>query len=872
MFATMFQRWIPIAVAALLPVWLDAASIGDEFLPRLTAVTLSSDQVHPGDTLYSRFEFVNDGTAPSDADYTVFVHVRPAIAGDPDVQPGTGADFRPLTPTFVWLPGAVVSHESHPILIPKTMPPGRYNVLVGFFEPGAGERHKLANDDLAVAGQRYRIASFEVLADDVPLKGKPVEARWRDTAGCTPVDLELAKLPVAATTEIASGELKIVLSASQPRVHRFELPDGRRMTGDASGYPLRARICRTSDDRYRTVCLRDAACCSVQRKDGEVRYSIRVHDEGKPAAVFDVVFRVDGNVLRVRIENVKEEPGFLLMDVWLPQLVSARTPNGELVLPTQSGRLVHLNRSAPGLHTIGMNWFEMDLCGAVIDNGCAASIRTRDWDNELEARVSGAGGQLVGGYAVRLALRAEARGKAAKIQLARTPGVEVAVLGASQGQTPVGWIDAAKSLRREVKGSANPLYRDAYIYKIFCDSPGSRDFTTFDDAVHLIRKIHELAPWLKQIVYLVGWQYEGHDTGYPATDRFNQRLGGLDGLRRAAEAAAKYNAVLSYHDNFDDAYRTSPQWDENFIARNAEGGLQLGGVWAGGQSYILAFNKYSQKAGVERVRRTVSQMPVRDSYHIDVLSAVPMRRDYHPQFPESTSDSLAGKCAIVREFNRLGVDVTSEGFTAPFVGVIGHSWHLWRNEDPLFAGDEPIPFIPMIYHGGPTTYGRGNPNAEYASDSALYGASYSTDLSKNVDVHEIAEPIYLVVAPWTCLRERKIEGFQRQGDVSRVTYAEDTFVEVNRATRQCKVVVDGATLLEDGLVVVRKADLLAIYAQTARRAQVELPLPLRDMPLVITNACTGEDITARSQSAGGAVTIDLPAREPVVIRAPRKQE
>ncbi len=91
----------------------------------------------------------------------------------------------------------------------------------------------------------------------------------------------------------------------------------------------------------------------------------------------------------------------------------------------------------------------------------------------------------------------------------------------------------------------------------------------------------------------------------------------------------------SYHDNFDDAYRDSPRWDESLIARDSQGGLQQGGVWAGGQSYIIAFQ--------------------------------------------------------------------SEGLTAPFVGVIGHSWHLWRNNDPVFKGEESIPFIPMIYHGGPTT-------------------------------------------------------------------------------------------------------------------------------------------------------------------------
>ena len=856
-----------MCVAAAPLIFCGHGRSAEGFLPQLTALDLAADQLHPGETLDARYEFVNLGTSPADGEHVVFVHLRPALDGDPDVGPATGADFRPLTPTFAWLPRAVVREDRHPIRIPGDFPPGRYHVLIGLYEPETGQRQNLANDNLAVAGQRYRVATVEVLADNVAARGKPIQARWRDTAGWPLADAESVRLPAGPVTQVDSGDLKVTLSSAQPRVLEYELAQGPKLLGDSSGYPLRARICRTADDRYRTVCLRDTAGFSLQQPDA-ARYSIRVCDQEQLAASFALVIRVQANVLEVRIESVKEESGYLLMDVWLPQLVSVRSPGGQLVVPTQSGRLVHLDRTAPGQHSIGLNWFEADLCGAVIGDGCAAALRTRDWDNELEARVSGAAPQLAGGFSVRLALRAEARGPAAKVRLAETPGVELAVVRGADGSGPT-WIDAAKWLRRDVAGGPNPLYQDTYIYKIFCDAPGATDFTTFEDALGVIRRVHELAPWLKQVVYLVGWQYQGHDTGYPATDQINERLGGLAGLRRAAVEAAKYNAILSYHDNFDDAYRDSPRWDETLIARDSQGGLQRGGVWAGGQSYIIALDKYARQAGLERIRRTVGQMPVRDSYHIDVLSAVPMRRDYHPQTPESTRDSLAGKFALIREFNRLGIDVTSEGFTAPFVGVIGHSWHLWRNSDPVFAGEEPIPFIPLIYHGGPTTYGRGNPNANYPQESSLYGATYSTDWTKHVTPHEMAEPIYLVVAPWTYLRHRRMQDYQRRGSVCRVVYAADTFVEVNEATGQWRVVVDGTPVVEDGLVVVRRGDLVAVYAQTERRAKIELPPSLRGARLRITNACTGKELTTQVEMTQDSATMTVPARDPVLIRAVR---
>jgi hypothetical protein len=863
------RQLVTMAVATTALLMAAHVVAAENFVPQLTAFELSSDQVHPGEMLLASYEFVNTGTTPASGECHVFVHVRPAAPGDPDVPPAAGDDFLPATPTFVWRPRGVVRQREQRIKIPKDFPPGRYRLLIGIFDPNNGQRYRLANDDLAASGHRYRLAEFAVLPKEKPLAGKPIAVRWRDTTGLPDAEEDAAWRPDEKAIQLDSGSLRVVLSAIRPVVLGYELRGGQGLSGDLSGYPLRARIDRVDGGKSIMVCLTDPASFSLRQHGAEARYSVHVRQQETVAARFDLVFRLQGNVLRVGVENVREEAGFLLMDVFLPQLAGTRGPAGQLVMPTQGGRLIPLGQSAPGRHTIGMNWFEMDLCGAVVGKGCAAAIRTRDWDNELEVRVAGASGKLYGGYAVRLALRADAEAKAAKIRLAQCPSVQVAILE-NAGAGPVTWVDVAKWLRRDVKGSPNRLYQDTFLYKVFCDSPGAKDYTTFDEALGVIRKVHELAPWLKQVVYLVGWQYRGHDSGYPATDQINSRLGGIEGLRRLSAAAAKYNAILSYHDNFDDAYRDSPRWDASLIARDRYGELRKGGVWAGGQSYILAFKKYAEKAGVARVQRTVGQMPVRDSYHIDVLSAVPLRRDYNPLAPESTQDSLEGKCAIIREFNRLGVDVTSEGFTAPFVGIIGHAWHFWCSHEPQFVGEEPIPFIAMVYHGGPTTYGHGGqPTPMFRQESVLCGASYSTDWGKHTNSHAMAEALYLIVAPWTYLRDRQMQDYQRHGDHCRVSYGADSYVEVNRSNGQWRVVVDGAAIVENDLAVVPKGNLLAVYARTARQAKVKLPVEMAGQDLQITNACTGEDLTGRAEVAGGVVTLDLPAGEPLLIRATR---
>jgi hypothetical protein len=858
-----FSLLTMIAVTAMLTTGGVAA--GEDFRPQLTAFELASDQVHPGETLVGSYEFVNVGTAPASGEYAMFVHVRPAAPGDPDGKPAVGQDLSPATPTFAWLPNTVVRQKAQTLKIPADFPPGRYRLLIGVFDPQTGHRYKLTNDDLATTATRYRLADIEVVSKKRPLAGKPLASRWRDTAGLPDAEEAFVRQrPVDPPIELDNGKLRVRLSAARPVVLGYELPCGKKLGGDQSGYPVRVRLGRGDGGKTQMLFLSDRACFSLRRQGDEARYAVQVRQQDAVAASFDVVYRLEGNVLQVGVEKVREEAGFRLLDVLLPQLISAAGPTGQLVVPTQAGRLVRLDRSAPGRHVIKMDWNETDLCGVLVGEGVAAAIRTRDWDNELEARVSG-GKTLSGGFAARLALRADADAKAAPIQLAVSPSVQIALL--EKPGSEVTWVDAAKWLRQDVKGTPNPLYRDTVIYKIGCDTPGAKDYTTFDEALGIIRKMHQVAPWLKQVVYLVGWQYHGHDTGYPATDQINARLGGIEALRRVAAEAAKCNAVLSYHDNFDDAYRDSPRWDERLIARDPHGELQKGGIWAGGQSYILACKKYAAAAGLERVRRTVGQMPVRESYHLDVLSAVPIRRDYHRSAPESTRDSLEGKYAIIREFNRLGIDVTSEGFTAPFVGKIGHSWHFWRRDDRVFAGEEPIPFVAMIYHGGPTTYGHSASSPNLVQECLLDGAACAAGGGKKTKLTELAERLYLVVTPWTYLRERRMQDYQRQGSLCRVIYGPDTFVEIDRSNGGYRVVVDGATIVENGLTVAPKGDLVAVYAQTARQAKIRLPAAFQGRELRATNTCTGEEQPLRAETPSPAVTLNLPAGEPLLVRA-----
>lgn len=116
----------------------ETAGAESGFVPKLAAVNLPTNQVHPGGTLNISYEWLNIGTSPADEEYKVFVHVRPAVSG---ASAATGGDYDPATPTFAWLPRVPVHDRQVPITLPASFPPGRYELLVGLYNPGNGQRH-----------------------------------------------------------------------------------------------------------------------------------------------------------------------------------------------------------------------------------------------------------------------------------------------------------------------------------------------------------------------------------------------------------------------------------------------------------------------------------------------------------------------------------------------------------------------------------------------------------------------------------------------------------------------------------------------------------------------------------------------------------
>ena len=244
-------------------------------------------------------------------------------------------------------------------------------------------------------------------------------------------------------------------------------------------------------------------------------------------------------------------------------------------------------------------------------------------------------------------------------------------------------------------------YRHAYhqtlTMKMFLADNQGRVSLTFEQALDVIRRVDNLTRGMPKIFYLVGWQYDGHDTGYPAWDVVNPKLKraqdatALDSLRWLIAEARRHHTTVSFHINMLDASANSPLWptylDHDVIARNADGSLKTY-VWGYPISYTLEWN-----AGLTRKRidQLIDMVDLRriGTVHVDALHQYIPGYGTDPISPYhgiTTDQEVETQKKIIRYWRDRGVDVTSE-FTYsyrkdPLLGLQPMAWH-FRDVDQM---------------------------------------------------------------------------------------------------------------------------------------------------------------------------------------------
>ncbi len=226
---------------------------------------------------------------------------------------------------------------------------------------------------------------------------------------------------------------------------------------------------------------------------------------------------------------------------------------------------------------------------------------------------------------------------------------------------------------------------------------------TCEQALEVIKAMDAITLGLPKIVYLVGWQYNGHDSKYPAFFEGNRAIARacdkdpLDSVRWLMREAKKCHTSVSLHVNFFDAYEDSPLFDEyvrqDVLAKDKDGKFILGD-WAYKVSYAAEWEKgLAQK----RIDRLCELLPVREAgtIHIDAFhNAVPFPvlndngrisikflSPISPWHGHTREQDIEAKMKIVKYFDSKGVDVTTEGVEMDIGGgtrgYFPMYWHYW---------------------------------------------------------------------------------------------------------------------------------------------------------------------------------------------------
>lgn len=495
------------------------------------------------------------------------------------------------------------------------------------------------------------------------------------------------------------------------------------------------------------------------------------------------------------IDDVEENEGYEFLYLKLPTLFSQE--ESKMITMYGEGRIINTENSYPwGYEQV---YFIRNI--AILENGKnSVLIETPYLDEKLHQSVCEKNGGRFCSVGTTLSYRIRAYGELESLKVINKPTVNFFNIRGT-------WQNCLPKLRKGIKKKTDMYDRCVFYYNDVCKGPGE-PAKTFNDALEEVKTIYELTGGVKQYMLLCGWQHDGHDTGYPDVFTINERVGTQREMERCVEEAKKYNACITFHDNYDDIYEENGYFDSDIAATGANGKYYSSWIWTSGVSVMTSFPKYFKtKKMQERVRKTTELLPLDKSYHIDVLSQEVRRYDFDKNIKSAAQETLEYKYKVIDEFEKYGITVTSEGVTHPFAGKIGYAWRLNANNNMLFTDEKAIPLTAMIYHGLV-------PYSERGRTGVIFGGNIAPE---HIDDKEIFQRIFFTrTLPIGMLCNEFIEDYSFKDGVHNITYSNNSAVVFDEINDTVEVRYKGEYLTKNGVTMVNgyKENEYLCYSET----------------------------------------------------------
>ncbi len=208
---------------------------------------------------------------------------------------------------------------------------------------------------------------------------------------------------------------------------------------------------------------------------------------------------------------------------------------------------------------------------------------------------------------------------------------------------------------------------------VFGDGKIAEVCMTFKDSLEAVRRVSNLTCNIPQTVLLTGWQYEGHDSKYPAWGEVCKHLKreedatALDSLRWLFRKAREYNCLVTLHVNMFDAYADSPLFqeylDKDIIAKDLDGKPIIGNRWSGMDCYHVSYTQeWKHGLAQKRIDDLLAMIPeLRENgcVYLDAFLGARVKDQQGPISPYLGYSKQEEACTmrkILRYWRERGVD------------------------------------------------------------------------------------------------------------------------------------------------------------------------------------------------------------------------
>ena len=691
------------------------------------------------------------------------------------------------------------------------------------------------------------------------------------------------RLPPQRPITLRSSKLVVTLDGTDGLPFRNAF-GSQTLWGEDTGSPITAILCRLNPRRYVTLPLHVSLVRTT--KDSAVfRYELAW--EGHPAAAFSLRYQIKDASLTLTLEDVAEHPNFQLIEVALPNLVTARESERAawMAQGRNGGSFVRVAQAKP------YRFEDDEYFGRIStqlpvgmvgsgDVGCLMEVTAlMDGTETSVAEIGGQRRARIGTIQVHRVHGGRCYnmndGDDAVCGDADTPNLLVEQMPRctldffNVDDAAVPWFPAAKLLRARMPLSPSKYYDDKLLYLIAGKSKVEAEArTTFAQSRQLIQDVARLTDYAPQVALISGWVYDGQDTGYPSDDMVNKSLGTYEELMQLMDDGRSLRANVTVNENFDDAYKSSPAFNLDFIAREPNGKIWKSKAWDGEDSYIVGMAKFVTGGWARRrIEATMARYKLRDAMLIDALSWFAIRNDWDRKHPASGYKNLVdGKWVVLEEFFKRGVNVSSEQFRYSMLGKLSLSVNGPEPGACPFGGEQ-VPLTSMVYRKAAIFGGPGD-GVFRPRESLFWNSRPGLWFENKTDRREVTDFYYLVALPYSKVHRLDVESYATKATLRTIALEDESEITMDAAGKAYRVQWKNTVISKDESTTCPVDEgRIAFYSRSGGRLTYPLPKGWASGEVVARSLTVeGRRPFALSIEAG-QIVIEAPAQVPVMVYA-----